>query len=95
MWLLVVADGAAQVALAVCSRWLQVREQWLLQLREGCRKDRGGTVARWCENDGALLQFCVEMVVAPPLLQKLLAREWSTNGAVDGTFMVAAGEMEE
>jgi len=24
----------------------------------------------------------------------LLAREWSTNGAV-GTFMVAAGEMEE
>jgi len=22
----------------------------------------------------------------------LLAREWSTNGAVDGTFMVAAGE---
>jgi len=25
----------------------------------------------------------------------LLAREWSTNGAVDGTFMVAAGEMEE
>ncbi|QCE04107.1 hypothetical protein DEO72_LG8g2140 [Vigna unguiculata] len=34
------------------------------------------------------------MVVASPLLQMLLAREWSTNGAVDGTFMLAAGEME-